>query len=72
MIVHLKCLACKLQMLRIVTIFQKGVTFLATCGIRKIWPYERRLIMEIVNLILFGTLFYLAIIGVPTLCERRK
>ena len=26
--------------------------------------------MEILNLVLFGCVFYLAIIGIPTICER--
>ena len=27
--------------------------------------------MEILNLVLFGCVFYLAIIGIPTLCEKK-
>lgn len=26
--------------------------------------------MEVLNLVLFGCVFYLAIIGIPTLCEK--
>lgn len=28
-------------------------------------------IMEILNLVLFGCVFYLALIGIPSLCERK-
>lgn len=28
--------------------------------------------MEILNLVLFGCVFYLALIVIPTLCEKRK
>lgn len=27
-------------------------------------------LMELMNLVLFGVLFYLAFIGIPTLCEK--
>lgn len=27
--------------------------------------------MEILNLILFGCVFYIALIGIPTLCEKK-
>lgn len=27
--------------------------------------------MEILNLVLFGSVLYLALIGIPTLCEKR-
>lgn len=34
---------------------------------------ERNILnMEILNLILFGCVFYLAFIGVPSLCEKNK
>lgn len=28
--------------------------------------------MEILNLVLFGCMFYLAFIGIPTFCEKLK
>jgi hypothetical protein len=34
-------------------------------------PQERSIKMEILNLVLFGCVFYLALIGIPTLCEKR-
>jgi hypothetical protein len=27
--------------------------------------------MEVLNLVLFGCVFYLALVGIPTLCEKR-
>lgn len=27
--------------------------------------------MEVLNLVLFGCVFYLALIGIPTICEKR-
>ena len=27
--------------------------------------------MEVLNLVLFGCVFYLALIGIPSLCEKR-
>ncbi len=27
--------------------------------------------MEVLNLVLFGCVFYLALIGIPTLCEKK-
>ena len=27
--------------------------------------------MEILNLVLFGCIFYIALIGIPTLCEKK-
>jgi len=33
---------------------------------------ERSIEMEVLNLILFGCVFYLAFIGIPTLCEKRR
>jgi hypothetical protein len=28
--------------------------------------------MEVLNLVLFGCVFYLALIGIPSLCEKRS
>ena len=32
---------------------------------------ERSLVMEVLNLILFGCVFYLALIGIPSMCEKK-
>ena len=32
---------------------------------------KRSIKMEVLNLVLFGCVFYLALIGIPTLCEKR-
>jgi hypothetical protein len=36
------------------------------------YRYERRFIMAIFNLILFGAIFYLAFIGIPAVCDSKE
>ncbi len=52
-----------------------GVIKSSKCGIRIIYRYNfatRKGVvsMEILNLVLFGCIFYLALIGIPSLCEK--
>ena len=37
---------------------------------KRVIAQKRSIKMEVLNLVLFGCVFYIALIGVPTLCEK--
>ena len=49
----------------------KSVINLPKCGIKKVEALKG-VKMEILNLVMFGCIFYMAIIGIPTFCENLK
>ena len=67
------------DLLRFVKYPPIGVIKFSECGINNYKRFSSHNIgtmkgvlkMEVLNLVLFGCVFYLALIGIPTLCEKR-